>query len=69
MASRPSRRPAPNKAELDKAFSRYDTDGSGTIDASELRECLLAFGLEATDINRSEALLRTYDASATLGRT
>ncbi len=43
------------------AFDAFDTDGSGDIDASELRNALKSMGME-TDGQQAAAVLRRYDS-------
>ena len=41
-------------------FERYDRDGNGRLDFSELRVALSAFGLDASD-DKSRSYLNKYD--------
>eukprot|EP00391_Amoebophrya_sp_Ameob2_P011026 CAMPEP_0178990618 /NCGR_PEP_ID=MMETSP0795-20121207/5060_1 /TAXON_ID=88552 /ORGANISM="Amoebophrya sp., Strain Ameob2" /LENGTH=548 /DNA_ID=CAMNT_0020682211 /DNA_START=265 /DNA_END=1911 /DNA_ORIENTATION=+ len=56
---------AANAAELDEAqlkkiFQHFDTDGSGSIDADELREAMGAMGIKVTIAN-AKKVLKTID--------
>lgn len=47
-------------ASLRQAFAAFDKDGSGTIDASELKQCLKAMGKHPDPLELEE-LLRQMD--------
>ncbi|KAL0210419.1 hypothetical protein RCL1_004855 [Eukaryota sp. TZLM3-RCL] len=51
--------------EIREAFSLFDADGNGTIDASELRIAMKALGLESsrTDVSRLIAEVGTHSDS------
>lgn len=48
-------------AELLQVFNQFDVDGSGGIDATELRDALAALGLSVMDSEQCEYMLRKYD--------
>ena len=48
----------PSAAE---AFARYDTNRSGDMDLAELRNCLMALGLQVDDEPRATEVLAKYD--------
>ena len=45
-----------------QAFSKFDTDGSGDIDVSELRGALQELGLGRTTTSQASAILARYDS-------
>lgn len=47
--------------QLFEVFERFDADGSGGIDARELRGALEALGLSVGDSEQCEYMLRKYD--------
>ena len=51
--------------EIEAAFHQFDTDRSGSIDASELRSALAVLGINAASTKESGAILSQYDASCT----
>ena len=63
--SEPPREPAPRKPEtVGDVFRRFDTDGSGDIDLSELKEALNALGL-AADTDEAAQVLAKFDEGKT----
>ena len=49
-----------SEAEIVEAFNKFDADGSGDIDAGELRLALEAAGLKVSG-EQCEYMLRKYD--------
>ena len=50
---------------MQQAFDLFDTNGSGQLDANELRPALAKLGLETTQVEALQ-ILRKYDSSGNM---
>ena len=60
----------PSDRELEalrQAFGAFDKDGSGTIDAAELKECLKAMGMHPNPLELEELLKQMDTDGESLG--